>query len=89
VAALDERVNLLEERFHETLANLSIALVDGYFVKVWPDGETGHWVAECPTVGACVQEPTKRKALKAIRAMVAEMLAALQEWAERVPPKDV
>jgi len=89
VEALGAGLEDLEERFHETLASLTIAVVDGYFVKAWPDLETGQWVAECAAVGACVQEATRDGALKAIRAMVPEVLAALKDWGEALPPKDV
>jgi predicted RNase H-like HicB family nuclease len=89
VGPLEARVEALEERFHETLANLAITVVDGYVVKTWPDLETDQWVAECAAVGACVQGSTREEALTAIHAMVPEMLAALQDWGEPLPPREV
>jgi hypothetical protein len=88
-AALEARVDALEERFHETLANLTITVVDGYVVRVWPDLETGQWVADCAAVGASVQQATREEALAAIRVMVAEAVAALKDWGETPPPREV
>ncbi|MBM3474086.1 MAG: hypothetical protein FJX75_12525 [Armatimonadetes bacterium] len=87
--ALEEQLDQLHNNMHRMLADLEIRIVDGYIVKAWLDVETGEWVAECPKVGAAVQEPSRDEALDAIGTMIAEMLQVKHEFGDPVPPRDV
>ena len=89
VEALEGQLDQLHNNMHRMLADLEVRIVEGYIVKAWPDVETGEWVAECPKVGAAVQEPSREEALDAIGTMVAEMLQVKQEFGDPVPARDV
>jgi len=77
------------EDLQRTLAELEIAIVDGYLVKVWPDLRSGVWVAHCPTIRCVVQEATRDEAVAAIGESIAEMLDVLAEMGTELPPRDV
>jgi len=77
------------DELHGTLATLQMSVVDGYFVKVWQDWESGEWVADCPTVRTVAQEATREEVLAVIRTSIRGMLSTLRSAGHRTPPKDV
>ena len=84
VRELGDRV----EQFETALSCLEIALIGGFFVKVWAD-PSGCWIAHCPTVRCVTQEETRDAALRAVRDEIAETLAVLKGLGRRAPRKDV
>ena len=89
VATLRERLDEMLENVHEMLAGLEMLAVDGYFVKVWPDLESGEWVAHCPTVRAVAQAGGRDAVVEAIGSSIGEMLQALADVDVAPPQKDV
>jgi predicted RNase H-like HicB family nuclease len=77
------------ERLQEAFASLGIGVVDGYFVKVWTDPDSGEWVAECPTVKVVAQGETREEALEAVAELTRAMLESLAEVGADVPTRDV
>ncbi|MBM3474709.1 MAG: hypothetical protein FJX75_15705 [Armatimonadetes bacterium] len=77
------------ERLQETFASLQIGVVDGYFVKLWTDPDSGEWVAECPTVKTVAQADTREGVLEAITQLTREMLAALADMGVAIPARDL
>jgi predicted RNase H-like HicB family nuclease len=56
-------------------------------VIIYP-GESGFWVAECPSLPGCVsQGETKESAIKNIREAIEGYILALQEDGLAVPPE--
>jgi predicted RNase H-like HicB family nuclease len=56
-------------------------------VIIYP-GESGFWVAECPSLPGCVsQGETKEGAIKNIREAIEGYILALQEDGLAVPPE--
>lgn len=56
-------------------------------VIIYP-GESGFWVAECPSLPGCVsQGETKESAIKNIRKAIEGYILALQEDGLAVPPE--
>jgi hypothetical protein len=97
LAALERR---LEERMDEKLAEqwwmviqaisgLEVRVVDGYFVKIWQNPETQVWIADCPTVGAVVQDGSEDEVASAIVESIEDMIEVLLEAGHAPPPKDV
>jgi len=89
VGRLQDTVEAALEELHATLASLRIVVVDGYFVKVWQDWDSGEWVADCPTVKAVAQEGSCDEAVAGIREAIRGMLATLSDSGYSVPPKDL
>jgi len=89
LAELRADLNSQAESLQRTLAELEIAIIDGYVVKVWPDLKSGVWIAHCPTVRCVVQEDTRDEAVAAMRESIAEMLDVLAEMEAELPPKDL
>jgi hypothetical protein len=85
VEALEEQLDRLHSTVHRMFADLEVRVVDGYLVKAWPDAETGEWVAECPKVGAAVQEPSRDEAFGALAVMIAEVLLVKQQSGDPLP----
>ncbi len=77
------------ERLQEAFCSLAIGVVDGYFVKVWTDPDSGEWVAECPTVKVVAQGETREEALEAVAELTRAMLDSLAEMGANVPPTDL
>ncbi len=80
---LAERVDELEDM----VASLEFAVVDGYFVKIWP--EDGQWIVHCPTARCVVQEETREEAVAAIEESIREVLGALADAGVPTPGKDI
>jgi predicted RNase H-like HicB family nuclease len=89
VEDLQSQVDQLHSSLHRMFADLDVRIVSGYLVKAWPDVETGEWVADCPRVGAAVQEESCEEAVQAIAAMIAEVLRVRAEFGDPIPPRDV
>ena len=89
VATLQDWVDEAMELLEETLANLEMAVVDGYFVKIWPDAESGEWVAHCPTVRVVAQAEDRDSVVEAIASNMSEMLNVLEEMDAERPGKDL
>jgi len=62
-------------------------VVNGYRVRLQHHG--GWWIGDCPTVGVVAQEATREAALAAIEDDIPEMIGALADLGEPVPPRDV
>ena len=86
---LHDAVEAAVDELHGTLATLQMAVVDGYFVKVWQDWESGEWVADCPTVRTVAQESTRDEVVEVIRTAIIGMLDTLRAGGHPVPSKDV
>ena len=89
LAGLRADLGAQAEDLQRTLADLEIAIVDGYLVKLWPDLKSGVWIAHCPTVRCVVQEPTRDEAVAAIAESITEMLDVLAEMGADLPSRDV
>jgi predicted RNase H-like HicB family nuclease len=89
VRRLQTSVDAAVDELHGTLATLQISVVDGYFVKVWQDWESGEWVADCPTVRTIAQEETREEAIAAIGVSIQGMLSTLRDGGHPAPAKDV
>lgn len=90
VSSLQSRIAELEaevERLGDALVNMEVAVIDGYFVRVWQ--QSGSWIAYCPTVGTVVELDSREAALAGIGEDMREMIAALVELGEPLPGKDV
>jgi len=88
---LEERVKDLEEQLEEfetAFFSLGVALVHGYFVKVWED-PSGEWIAHCPTVRCVAQEDTREAVLQAIADDIEDVVQALDDLGRTVPREDV
>ena len=85
VEELREEIEALSDSF----AGLQIAVTNGYLVKLWPDAETGGWIADCPTVRCACQGATRDEARDNMAVSIDEMLAALSDLGEEPPPRDV
>jgi hypothetical protein len=89
--SLEGRVKDLEEQVVEletTFSSLEIAIVHGYFVKVWED-PSGEWIADCPVMKCITQEPTRDEALAAMGDEIPDMTQALVDLGQPVPRRDV
>lgn len=77
------------EALGDSFAALQIAVINGYVVKLWPDAETGGWIADCPAVGCACQGATRDEAADNITVSIDEMVAALSDLGEEPPLRDV
>ena len=89
VAATQAELAARLERLQEAFASLQIGVVDGYFVKLWTDPDSGEWVAECPTVKTVAQADTREGALEAVTQLTREMLRALSNMGVAIPARDL
>jgi len=89
VPGTQEAVEAALEAVYTTLASLHIVVVDGYFVKVWQDWDSGEWVADCPTVKAVAQEESFEEAVVGTREAIRGMLATLSDGGHPIPPRDL
>jgi predicted RNase H-like HicB family nuclease len=89
VRLLRDAVEAAVEELHGTLATLQLVVVDGYFVKVWQDWESGEWVADCPTVRTVAQENTRDEVVEGIRVAITGMLDTLRTGGFPVPARDL
>lgn len=89
LARLRADLDAQAEDLQRTLAELEIAIVDCYLVKLWPDARSGLWVAHCPTVRCAVQQTGRDEALAAIAESIAEMLDVLAGMGAELPVKDI
>lgn len=83
IAELEEQV----DRLQDAIVGMDVAIVDGYFVRVWEDD--GEWIGCCPTVGAVVQLDSREEALQGIADDTRIMLEALAELGSEPPTKDI
>lgn len=77
------------ESFYDVIVKLEVTVIDGYFVKIWSDPESGGYVADCPTVRATSQGDAREEAVANITSAIEQMVGHLADPGAPIPPKDV
>lgn len=83
IAELEAEVSML----HDAIIGMDVAIVDGYFVLVWPENDV--WIASCRNVGIALDMDTREEVLQAVADDIPIVLEALAELGTEPPAKDI